>query len=135
MNQGNCSWVDVRLQKQYVIQVKGWGTADDDAICFTPGWRLHRPTYQALTEVLVCIKTCGKAYGRLDVLVNCAGVGTRALAQDTLFSVDRDVCNVDYLGQVGHVSVVVQYPMSMLILNIVNYRIRAQSSALSERAG
>ncbi len=40
-------------------------------------------------------------FGRIDVLVNNAGVGQRALAQDTLPAVERAIMEVNYFGVVG----------------------------------
>jgi dehydrogenase/reductase SDR family protein 7B len=40
-------------------------------------------------------------YGRLDVLINNAGVSQRALAEQTSLEVDRRVMDVDYFGQVA----------------------------------
>ncbi len=40
-------------------------------------------------------------FGRLDVLINNGGVGERALAQETLPSVERAVMEVNYFGAVG----------------------------------
>jgi len=40
-------------------------------------------------------------FGRIDILVNNGGVGERALAQDTLPSVERAVMEVNYFGAVG----------------------------------
>ncbi len=40
-------------------------------------------------------------FGRLDVLVNNAGVGQRALAQETLPAVERAIMEVNYFGPIG----------------------------------
>lgn len=40
-------------------------------------------------------------FGRLDVLVNNAGVGQRALAHETLPAVERAIMEVNYFGPVG----------------------------------
>ena len=40
-------------------------------------------------------------YGRIDVLVNCAGMGFRGTVADTSMEVDRRIMQVDYFGQVA----------------------------------
>lgn len=40
-------------------------------------------------------------FGRLDVLVNNAGVGQRSLAQETLPAVERAIMEVNYFGPIG----------------------------------
>jgi short-subunit dehydrogenase len=40
-------------------------------------------------------------FGRLDVLVNNGGIGERALAQETLPTVERAVMEVNYFGAIG----------------------------------
>eukprot|EP00854_Cymbomonas_tetramitiformis_P000705 gene705-1163_t len=42
----------------------------------------------------------GKAFGHVDILVNNGGVSTRVMAHECSFAVDKEVMNVDFLGQV-----------------------------------
>jgi dehydrogenase/reductase SDR family member 7B len=39
--------------------------------------------------------------GKIDILINNAGVSQRSLAKDTAFEVDKQLINVDYLGTVA----------------------------------
>jgi dehydrogenase/reductase SDR family protein 7B len=42
-----------------------------------------------------------KIYGRIDVLLNCAGMGFRGKIVDTIPDVDRRILQVDYFGQIA----------------------------------
>jgi dehydrogenase/reductase SDR family protein 7B len=47
------------------------------------------------------VDTALACFGRIDILVNCAGMGFRGLVVDTVESVDRRIMQVDYFGQVS----------------------------------
>lgn len=48
-------------------------------------------------------------FGRIDILINSAGISQRALIKDTDFSVDQRIMNVNYLGTVAATKAVLPF--------------------------
>ena len=47
-----------------------------------------------------CVREAIAIYGRVDVLVNNAGISSRSLALDTDIAVDRRVMEINYFGTI-----------------------------------
>jgi short-subunit dehydrogenase len=65
-------------------------------------------------EISIQAKLALERFGRIDVLINCAGISQRSLAADTILSVDRTFMEVNYFGPVSLVKEVLP---SMLARN------------------
>lgn len=52
-------------------------------------------------EIAIAVSRAFSVESRIDVLLNCAGIGFRGLITDTLTNVDRQVMQVDYFGQIA----------------------------------
>ena len=106
----------------------GLGLAIVSALCDVPGcsiiaclrnvdklktqinsWPNHVATISYLTvdlessdnEIAAMVTQAFSQNGRVDVLINCAGIGFRGFIADTLSNVDRQVMQVDYFGQIA----------------------------------
>jgi dehydrogenase/reductase SDR family protein 7B len=52
-------------------------------------------------KILEAVGKIHDRHGRIDILVNCAGMGFRGQVVDTTLEVDRRIMQVDYFGQVA----------------------------------
>lgn len=72
-------------------------------------WGISKPTCQYISidldsrdrDISEAVKLAFGIHGRVNVLINCAGMGFRGCVSDTGIDIDRRVMQVDYFGQIA----------------------------------